>query len=61
MQPYEIKFRSLSKCIRKLGNKYYFARAKKIKRNLNLVSSNKEFKTTLAGCIIKKTNKVIIK
>ena len=56
----EIKFRSLSKCIRELGNKYYFARAEKIKRILNLVSSNKEFKTTLGGCIIKKTNNTVI-
>lgn len=56
----EIKFRSLSKCIRELGNKYYFARAEKIKRILNLVSSNKGFKTTLGGCIIKKTNNTVI-
>ena len=59
-QSNEVKFRSLSKCIKDLGANYYFARGNKILRIIDLVNANKNFKTSLGGCIIKKTNNTVI-
>ena len=56
----EVKFRSLSKCIKDLGANYYFARGNKILRIIDLINANKTFKTSLGGCIIKKTNNTVI-
>ena len=56
----EVKFRSLSKCIKDLGANYYYARGNKILRIIDLINSNKDFKTSLGGCIIKKTNNTVI-
>ena len=56
----EVKFRSLSKCIKDLGANYYFARGNKILRIIDLVNASKNFKTSLGGCIIKKTNNTVI-
>ena len=59
-QSNEVKFRSLSKCIKDLGANYYFARGNKILRIVDLINDNKTFKTSLGGCIIKKTNNTVI-
>ena len=59
-QSNEVKFRSLSKCIKDLGANYYFARGNKILRIIDLINANKTFKTSLGGCIIKKTNNTVI-
>ena len=59
-QSSEVKFRSLSKCIKDLGANYYFARGNKILRIIDLINDNKNFKTSLGGCIIKKTNNTVI-
>ena len=59
-QSNEVKFRSLSKCIKDLGANYYFARGNKILRIIDLINASKNFKTSLGGCIIKKTNNTVI-
>ena len=58
--PYEVVFRSLSDSLKIIGNKYNFARGKKIDFILNKIKKNTLKKETLAGCVIKKTNQTVI-
>ena len=58
--PYEVVFRSLSDFLKIVGNKYNFARGKKIDFILNKIKKNTLKKETLAGCVIKKTNQTVI-
>ena len=58
--PYEVVFRSLSDSLNIIGNKYNFARGKKIDFILNKIKKNTLKKETLAGCVIKKTNQTVI-
>ena len=60
IQPYEVVFRSLSDALKKIGEKYYFARGKKIDYILNKIKKNSFKKETLAGCVLKKVNQSII-
>ena len=58
--PYEIVFRSLSDSLQLIGNKYYFARGKKIDYILKKIQKKTLRKETLAGCVIKKVNHTVI-
>ena len=59
-QPKEIVFRSLSQCIKEVGNKHYYSRGDKVLRLINTINSKNDFKTTLGGCMIKKINNTVI-
>ncbi len=59
-QPEEVVFRSLTNVIKIIGKKYYPVRGKKIDKIVELVKNNRQFKTTLGNCIIKKVNDTII-
>ena len=59
-QSYEVVFRSLSDSLKLVGNRYNFARGKKIDYILNKIKKNTLKKETLAGCIIKRVNQTTI-
>ena len=59
-QSYEVVFRSLSDSLKMVGNKYNYARGKKIDHILEKIKKNRLKKETLAGCLIKKVNQTII-
>ncbi len=59
-QPYEIIFRALSDCIRKIGKKYYPVRGKKLNKIINDIEKGNLSKATLGGCIIEKVNQTVI-
>ena len=52
--PDEIIFKSLSKILREIGNRYYPSRGKSLKNLVSIIKSQKFKKTTLSGCIIEK-------
>ena len=58
--PYEVVFRSLSDSLKIIGNKYNFARGKKIDLIMDKIKKNTLKKETLAGCVIKKVNQTVI-
>jgi len=58
--PYEVIFRSISDCIRLVGNKYHAVRGKKIDYILEKIRQNSLKKETLGGCLIKKVNQTVI-
>ena len=58
--PYEVVFRSLSDSLKIIGNKYNFARGKKIDLIVEKIKKNTLKKETLAGCVIKKVNQTVI-
>ena len=58
--PYEVVFRSLSDSLKIIGDKYNFARGKKIDFILNKIKKNTLRKETLAGCVIKMVNQTVI-
>ena len=58
--PYEVVFRSISDCIRLVGNKYNAARGKKIDYILEKIRYKNLKKETLGGCVIKKVNQTVI-
>ena len=58
--PYEVVFRSISDCIRLVGNKYNAARGKKIDYILEKIRHKNLKKETLGGCVIKKVNQTVI-
>ena len=58
--PHEVVFRSLSDSLKFIGNRYYFARGKKIDAILGKINKNTFKKGTLAGCILKKVKQTII-
>tara|TARA_B100001123_G_C15140595_1_gene959321 strand:- start:95 stop:1150 length:1056 start_codon:yes stop_codon:yes gene_type:complete len=58
--PDEIIFRSLSKLIKEVGQKYYSARGKSILNILNEINRQNFKKLTLSGCIIEKLNNSVI-
>ena len=59
-QPYEVIFRSLSDSIKKIGNKYYSVRGKKLDKIISEIENIGQFKATLGNCIIEKVNETII-
>ena len=58
--PYEVVFRSLSDSLKIIGNKYNFARGKKVDLILDKIEKNILKKETLAGCVIKKVRHTVI-
>ena len=58
--PYEVVFRSISDCIKLVGNKYNAVRGKKIDNILEKIKYNCLKKETLGGCVIKKVNQTVI-
>ena len=58
--PYEVIFRSISDCIRLVGNKHNATRGKKIDYVLEKIRQNSLKKETLGGCVIKKVNQTVI-
>ena len=59
-QPNEIVFRSFSIAIKKIGQKYYLTRGKKIDKILKAIKKGTLKKATLGGCFIKKVNQTVI-
>ncbi len=59
-QPHEITFRSLVNLIRKIGNKYYPPRGKKIDQLLSKIRSGEVKKINISGCIIEKISNSFI-
>jgi tRNA(Ile)-lysidine synthase len=58
--PYEVVFRSISDCIKLVGNKYNSTRGKKIDYILEKIRYKYLKKETLGGCVIKKVNQTVI-
>ena len=59
-QSHEIVFRSLTKIIQILGNKYYPVRGKSINELIKGINSKSFSKVTLGGCFIERVNETII-
>ena len=60
--PHEVIFRSLTEIIKFIGNKYYYARGKKVDNIINKLKRENRIplKLTLGNCIIHKFNQTII-
>jgi len=59
-QSHEIIFRSLTKIIQRLGQKYYPARGKSINELIKGIDSKSFSKVTLGGCYIDRVNETIL-
>ena len=59
-QSHEVIFRSFTKIIQIIGEKYYPARGKSINELMKKVESNSFLKITLGGCFIQRINKSIV-
>ncbi len=59
-QPDEIIFRSISKLLKKVGQKYYPPRGKSTLHLMRQMSEKNFKKTTLSGCMIEKYNNSVI-
>ncbi len=59
-QSHEIIFRSLTKIIQKLGQKYYPVRGKSINELIKRISKKSFTKITLGGCFVEMVNETII-
>mgnify|MGYP006083884613 CR=1 FL=1 len=59
-QSHEVIFRSLTKIIQKLGNKYYPVRGKSINELIKRISKKSFTKVTLGGCFIEIANETIL-
>ena len=59
-QSHEIIFRSLTKLIQKIGNKYYPARGKSINELIKRINKKSLTKVTLGGCFIERVNETIL-
>ena len=59
-QSHEVIFRSLTKIIQNLGNKYYPVRGKSINELINRISVKSFSKVTLGGCFIERVNETIL-
>ena len=61
-QPHEVTFRSLTKIIKFVGNKYYSVRGKKIETVIDKLKGETRIslKLTLGNCIIYKVNQTVI-
>ena len=56
----EVIFRAISDIISKVANMYYSSRGKDIKNLITRIQSKDFKKSTLGGCIIEKTNNILI-
>ena len=59
-QSHEVIFRSFSKVLKKISNRYYPPRGKSITDLILKISSTKYKKFTLGGCYIEKINKTVL-
>jgi tRNA(Ile)-lysidine synthase len=59
-QAHEIIFRSLTKAIQKIGQKYYPVRGKSISELIKKIKSSSSIKVTLGNCFIEKINESIL-
>tara|TARA_B110000046_G_C12936811_1_gene373954 strand:+ start:131 stop:1150 length:1020 start_codon:yes stop_codon:yes gene_type:complete len=59
-QSHEVIFRSLTKTIQMLGNKYYPVRGKSISKLIEDINIKSFSKVTLGGCLIKRVNETIL-
>ena len=59
-QAHEVVFRSLTKLIQKIGEKYYPVRGKSISHLIKRIKSDSFKKVTLGSCFIEKVNKSIL-
>ena len=59
-QAHEIIFRSLTKIIQKIGQKYYPVRGKSISELIKNIKSNSAIKVTLGSCFIEKINESVL-
>ena len=59
-QSHEIIFRSLTKLIQKLGEKYYPVRGKSINELIKRINKKSFTKVTLGGCFIERVNETIL-
>jgi tRNA(Ile)-lysidine synthase len=59
-QAHEVIFRSLTKVIQQIGQKYYPVRGKSISELIKKIQSKLLVKTTLGNCLIEKVNKSIL-
>ena len=59
-QAHEIIFRSLTKIIQKIGQKYYPVRGKSISELIKNIKSNSSIKVTLGSCFIEKINESVL-
>jgi len=59
-QSHEVIFRSLSRLIKIIGEKYYAARGKSVNELISKIKSNSIKKVTLGGCFIEKINKTVL-
>ena len=60
LNPEEIIFRSFSKILQKVGNKYYRPRGKSISKVIESIHQKKFKKMTLSSCIIEKINNSVV-
>ena len=58
--PEEVLFRSFSEILKLIGNKYFYARGKKIESILETLTHKTNVKCTLGNCVIEKINKTVI-
>jgi len=59
-QSHEVIFRSLTKTIQMLGNKYYPVRGKSISKLIVDINTKSFLKLTLGGCFIERVNETIL-
>jgi len=59
-QAHEVIFRSLTKIIKKIGQKYYPVRGKSISELIEKIKSSSYIKVTLGNCFIEKINKSVL-
>ena len=59
-QPEEVVFRSFTEVLKIVGKKYYPSRGKKVVKLIEQIKNDKNTKTTLGNCIIKRVNNTII-
>ncbi len=60
MEADEVVFRSFSKVLQNMGQKYYESRGKTIIMALKKINSKKFDKITLSGCVVEKVNNSVI-
>ena len=59
-QPYEVIFRSFSRSIQLIGEKYYSVRGKKLDKIIKDIINHQLFRATLGNCMIEKVNQTVI-
>ncbi len=60
LKSYEVVFRGLSDSLKKISGRYYPVRGKKLDKIIYDIQNNRQFRSTLGGCIVEKVNRTII-